>query len=195
MAPYRTQGGTRRYSGQDVDTIAEITTLLAAGLNLAGVEQVLQLRAETQRLQGELDRLRARAPEPPANPKPPGADETGDPMSEFALVSRHPDALDGSTEIRVVGPITRTTTPALRDYLRSVIAAGPTPFPCHRVRLDLSRCTNISVDGMLALSVAQHAARSRGGDLHLVRVPLPIERQLRQHNFDDLMLDPTSDQY
>jgi MerR family transcriptional regulator, heat shock protein HspR len=59
LTPYRTQGGTRRYSGQDVDTIAEITTLLAAGLNLAGVEQVLELRAETHRLQCELDRLRA----------------------------------------------------------------------------------------------------------------------------------------
>jgi MerR family transcriptional regulator/heat shock protein HspR len=59
LAPHRTEGGTRRYSSEDVDTIREITTLLAAGLNLAGIEQVLQLRSETQRLQGELDRLRA----------------------------------------------------------------------------------------------------------------------------------------
>ena len=59
LTPYRTQGGTRRYSGQDVATVGEITTLLAAGLNLAGVEQVLELRADTQRLQAELDRLRA----------------------------------------------------------------------------------------------------------------------------------------
>lgn len=58
LAPYRTQGGTRRYSGRDVDAIEAITSLLAAGLNLAGVEHVLQLRSETQRLQGELDRLR-----------------------------------------------------------------------------------------------------------------------------------------
>jgi MerR family transcriptional regulator/heat shock protein HspR len=59
LTPHRTQGGTRRYSGQDIDTVGEITTLLAAGLNLAGVEQVLQLRSETRRLQGELDQLRA----------------------------------------------------------------------------------------------------------------------------------------
>jgi MerR family transcriptional regulator/heat shock protein HspR len=58
LRPYRTQGGTRRYSGNDVDTITEITTLLAAGLNLAGVQQVLQLRSEARRLQTELDRLR-----------------------------------------------------------------------------------------------------------------------------------------
>ena len=59
LAPHRTQGGTRRYSSEDVDTVGEITTLLAAGLNLAGIEKVLQLRSETQRLRGELDRLRA----------------------------------------------------------------------------------------------------------------------------------------
>lgn len=59
VAPYRTQGGTRRYSGQDLDRIREITTLLAAGLNLAGVEHVLHLRSENHRLLGELERLRA----------------------------------------------------------------------------------------------------------------------------------------
>lgn len=61
LSPHRTAGGTRRYSGRDVDTVAEITTLLAAGLNLAGVEQVLLLRAETGRLQAEVDRLRKEA--------------------------------------------------------------------------------------------------------------------------------------
>jgi MerR family transcriptional regulator/heat shock protein HspR len=61
LAPYRTRGGTRRYSGHELDRIGEITTLLAAGLNLAGVEHVLRLRAENHRLQREVDRLRARA--------------------------------------------------------------------------------------------------------------------------------------
>lgn len=61
LSPHRTEGGTRRYSGDDVDTIGEITTLLAAGLNLAGVEHVLQLRSETARLQDEIDRLQSDA--------------------------------------------------------------------------------------------------------------------------------------
>jgi MerR family transcriptional regulator/heat shock protein HspR len=61
LAPHRTEGGTRRYSGEDVATIEEITTLLAAGLNLAGVEQVLRLRSETERLRREIDRLSAQA--------------------------------------------------------------------------------------------------------------------------------------
>jgi anti-anti-sigma regulatory factor len=112
-------------------------------------------------------------------------------MGELAIVGRDTVAPDGSTEICVVGPITHTTTPALRDHLRRVIEASAFP----RLRLDLSCCTSINVDGMLALSVAQHAARSRGADLRLVDVPPLIERQLRQHNFDDLLLDPTSDQH
>jgi MerR family transcriptional regulator/heat shock protein HspR len=58
LEPHRTQGGTRRYSGQELDRIGEITTLLAAGLNLAGVDYVLRLRAENHRLQGEVHRLR-----------------------------------------------------------------------------------------------------------------------------------------
>jgi MerR family transcriptional regulator/heat shock protein HspR len=60
LTPFRTKGGTRRYSGRDLDRIGEVTTLLAAGLNLAGVEHVLALRAETLRLRAEIDRLRAR---------------------------------------------------------------------------------------------------------------------------------------
>lgn len=59
LSPYRTEGGTRRYSRQELDRIAEIATLLAAGLNLAGVEHVLQLRAENHRLRREVDRLRS----------------------------------------------------------------------------------------------------------------------------------------
>jgi DNA-binding transcriptional MerR regulator len=40
LAPFRTEGGTRRYSSHDVERIGQITTLLATGLNLAGVEHV-----------------------------------------------------------------------------------------------------------------------------------------------------------
>jgi MerR family transcriptional regulator, heat shock protein HspR len=60
LEPHRTDGGTRRYSSEELDRIGEITALLAAGLNLAGVGQVLELRAENQRLQQRVDRLRDR---------------------------------------------------------------------------------------------------------------------------------------
>ncbi len=58
LLPYRTQGGTRRYSGHDLDRIHQISTLLSAGLNLTGIARVLQLEAETSRLQNEIDTLR-----------------------------------------------------------------------------------------------------------------------------------------
>lgn len=59
LSPDRTPGGTRRYSGRDVERIREITALLADGLNLAGIDLVLRLQAENQRLLAEIDRLRA----------------------------------------------------------------------------------------------------------------------------------------
>lgn len=58
LEPHRTEGGTRRYSRRDIDRIRQITTLLASGLNLAGVQQVLTLEAETDRLRDQIKRLR-----------------------------------------------------------------------------------------------------------------------------------------
>lgn len=56
LDPQRTAGGTRRYSRHDVQQVNRITTLLAAGLNLAGVAHVLELEAETERLREEIAR-------------------------------------------------------------------------------------------------------------------------------------------
>ena len=36
IEPHRTEGGTRRYSQQEIDRIGEIAELLAAGLNMDG---------------------------------------------------------------------------------------------------------------------------------------------------------------
>jgi len=60
IEPHRTEGGTRRYSQQEIDRIGEIAELLAAGLNMAGVSSVLSLQAENERLQEELRSLRDR---------------------------------------------------------------------------------------------------------------------------------------
>ena len=54
IAPYRTAGGTRRYSSNDLDRIRRITALLAAGLNLAGIRHVLDLEAEAADLRAQL---------------------------------------------------------------------------------------------------------------------------------------------
>ncbi|PKW25646.1 MerR family transcriptional regulator [Phycicoccus duodecadis] len=52
LEPQRTDGGTRRYSANDLDRLRRIGDLLAAGLNLAGIGMVLHLEAENARLRG-----------------------------------------------------------------------------------------------------------------------------------------------
>jgi MerR family transcriptional regulator, heat shock protein HspR len=58
IEPFRTDGGTRRYSGNDIARIQRITQLLASGLNLEGVQQVLRLEAEAEQLREEIAELR-----------------------------------------------------------------------------------------------------------------------------------------
>jgi DNA-binding transcriptional MerR regulator len=59
LTPFRTDGGTRRYSRDDLDRISDITNLLGDGLNLAGIGQVLQLRHEARRLAAQVGQLQA----------------------------------------------------------------------------------------------------------------------------------------
>lgn len=61
LDPARSPGGTRRYSTEDIDRLHQIMALTADGLNLAGVRRVLELQAETQRLQAEINQLKAAA--------------------------------------------------------------------------------------------------------------------------------------
>ncbi|MGO4258172.1 MerR family transcriptional regulator [Marmoricola sp. RAF53] len=60
LSPVRTDGGTRRYSGDDVALLLHIRELLDAGLNLAGVQRVLELEAEVAGLRASLLRMRGR---------------------------------------------------------------------------------------------------------------------------------------
>jgi DNA-binding transcriptional MerR regulator len=50
LEPARSDGGTRRYSADDLDRLRRISDLVAAGVNLAGVAMVLGLEAENSRL-------------------------------------------------------------------------------------------------------------------------------------------------
>ncbi|MFN2540151.1 MAG: MerR family transcriptional regulator [Mycobacteriales bacterium] len=54
LEPARTEGGTRRYSHDDLDRLRRISELLAAGLNLAGVAMVMQLEEENADLERRL---------------------------------------------------------------------------------------------------------------------------------------------
>lgn len=53
VSPYRTAGGTRRYSQADVIRLHRIAELLEAGLNLVGIAMVLALQDENAALRAE----------------------------------------------------------------------------------------------------------------------------------------------
>lgn len=50
LRPERTEGGTRRYSANDLDRLHRISDLLEAGLNLVGIGMVLDLEAQNTQL-------------------------------------------------------------------------------------------------------------------------------------------------
>lgn len=56
--PFRTPGGTRRYSQEDIERLQLIQEMTAEGMNLEGVRRVLALQEENRRLKRKLDRLR-----------------------------------------------------------------------------------------------------------------------------------------
>jgi MerR family transcriptional regulator/heat shock protein HspR len=56
--PSRTDGGTRRYSEDDLARVRRIVSLLEDGLNLAGVAMVLALEDDNARLRERLRRTR-----------------------------------------------------------------------------------------------------------------------------------------
>ena len=61
VQPARTKGGSRRYSQADIDLLKRIQDLTNEGLNLAGVQRVMELEAELARTRAELDATRKAA--------------------------------------------------------------------------------------------------------------------------------------
>ena len=64
LRPHRTQGNTRRYSEQDIELLRRIQDLTQEGINLAGVERIIELEREVEELRARyraaiehLDRL------------------------------------------------------------------------------------------------------------------------------------------
>jgi len=58
VEPARTQGGSRRYSEEDIELLRRIQELTNEGHNLEGVRRILELEAEVERLHEEIDALR-----------------------------------------------------------------------------------------------------------------------------------------
>jgi MerR family transcriptional regulator/heat shock protein HspR len=59
VEPARTGGGSRRYSDADIALLQRIQELTTEGLNLVGVQRVLDLEASLARTQAEVAQLRA----------------------------------------------------------------------------------------------------------------------------------------
>src|SRR5947209_6829041 len=60
LTPKRTTGNTRRYSDDDVAQIAEVSNLIEEGVNAAGIQRVLTLRAALKAALAENESLRER---------------------------------------------------------------------------------------------------------------------------------------
>lgn len=58
LQPYRTPGGTRRYSEIDLERLRLIQELTAEGINLEGVKRIIEMREEIDRLEHQVSRLR-----------------------------------------------------------------------------------------------------------------------------------------
>jgi MerR family transcriptional regulator, heat shock protein HspR len=63
ITPKRSPKNTRLYSQRDVERLRRIQRMTAEGLNLAGVETVLGLEAQVQKLRAETARMRKRISE------------------------------------------------------------------------------------------------------------------------------------
>ena len=58
ITPHRSEGNTRMFSEDDVERLEEIIYLThKMGVNLAGVEMVLELQKKVKKLQGEINKL------------------------------------------------------------------------------------------------------------------------------------------
>jgi MerR family transcriptional regulator/heat shock protein HspR len=63
IEPYRTPGGTRRYSNADLERLSLIQALTEEGLNLEGVKRVLELENLLMNLRSKVNQLQDRVRE------------------------------------------------------------------------------------------------------------------------------------
>ena len=59
LTPARTDGGTRRYSDDDLDRLQRISELVTQGINIAGIAQILHLERRTDELESDNSDLKS----------------------------------------------------------------------------------------------------------------------------------------
>ena len=68
LTPARTDGGTRRYSDDDLARLQRITELVDQGVNLAGIAQILDLETRNSQLKSDYTQLELANARLKANP-------------------------------------------------------------------------------------------------------------------------------
>jgi MerR family transcriptional regulator, heat shock protein HspR len=74
LTPGRTDGGTRRYSDDDMDLLQRINELVTQGINIAGIAEILHLEHRNSELESDnyhltSENARLRSGQPPARRK------------------------------------------------------------------------------------------------------------------------------
>lgn len=59
LSPARSDGGTRRYSDDDLERLGRISDLVAQGINIAGIAQILHLEQRNTELESDNSDLRS----------------------------------------------------------------------------------------------------------------------------------------
>lgn len=70
LAPSRTEGGTRRYSDDDLERLKRISELVELGVNLAGIARILDLENRNGQLEVHNTKLRTDNAKLKANRRP-----------------------------------------------------------------------------------------------------------------------------
>ena len=63
LTPSRTDGGTRRYSDDDLERLRRITELVDQGVNLAGIAHILDLETRNSQLESDYTQLEVLTPD------------------------------------------------------------------------------------------------------------------------------------
>jgi MerR family transcriptional regulator/heat shock protein HspR len=95
LTPTRTDGGTRRYSEDDLTRLARITDLIAQGVNLAGIAHILELEHRNTQLESDNARLMSGHTPPNADRGRPHQHERGAIMTnaeDIPLTEDKPEA-------------------------------------------------------------------------------------------------------
>jgi MerR family transcriptional regulator, heat shock protein HspR len=80
LTPSRSDGGTRRYSDDDLERLQRITELVDQGVNLAGIAQILDLETRNTQLQCDYTELELVNAKLKADRKPAPAHRATPPM-------------------------------------------------------------------------------------------------------------------